>query len=249
MIELRELVVQYQPQVDVATGAVCGLESLVRWRRDGAMVPHEEFLAVAEDSGLMPAITAAVLDEVLLQQRRWQARGDARPVTVNLSAPDLRNPDLVEDIHARLIRHGVAPGLLQVELTEHVLMRDRHHANTALQGLRGLGVRVTLDDFGTGLSSLPYVQRLGLDALKIDRRFVTDMCEVRGDAVVVGVAIDVARAFGLEVIAEGVESLEVATALANRGCDVVQGDWISPPLSAAQLEVWLGRHAPRRWAA
>jgi len=248
-IERRELTVHYQPQIDAATGAVCGLESLVRWCRDGDMVAPGEFLPVAERNGLMQAVTAAVLDEVVLQLQRWQARGQSLPVAVNLSPSDLRNHDLVDEIRARLARHGLAPELLHVEVTEHVLMRDPYHANAILQGLRAAGVRVALDDFGTGHSSLAYVQRLGLDTLKIDRQFVTDMCRARGDAVIVGVAIDLARAFGLEVVAEGVETADVATALANRGCDVVQGYWVCPPLSADEVELWLDRHEPEQWAA
>jgi diguanylate cyclase (GGDEF)-like protein len=250
-IERDELLVEYQPQLHVATGVVTGMEALVRWQRpDGARLGPGVFLPIAERCGLMPAVTTRVLEAVVAQQAAWLAAGNVHcPAAINLSVSDLRDQRLAGRIAAVLNAAGVPPELLQVEVTEHQLMSDPEGANRVLQRLRRIGVRVALDDFGTGHSSLAYVQGLALDTLKIDRRFVTGMCESDGDATIVRLAVELARAFGLEVVAEGVEDAGVAAALAALGCDVIQGYWVSPPLSARALPGWFREHEPRRWAA
>jgi diguanylate cyclase len=249
-LDRNELVVQYQPQLDLSTGSVCSLEALVRWQRgDGTVLMPKEFLPIAERYGLMSAVTSQVLRAVAAQQARWLRQGLRLPVAINLSTSDLRDRELPAWIGSTLGAAGVPADLLQVEVTEHLLMSDPNRANAVLQGLRDMGVRVALDDFGTGRSSLAYVQRLALDVLKIDRRFVSGMCASEGDATIVRLAVELAHAFGLEVVAEGVESRACAAALRALGCDVTQGFLVSAPLFAEELPGWIRRHEPERWAA
>ena len=249
-VKREELVVQYQPQLELATGEVCGMEGLVRWRRpDGSVVAPRDFLPIAERYGLMPAVTQRVLEVVVAQQAQWSREGLRCPVAINLSTSDLRDRALPARIAATLASAGVAPELLEVEVTEHLLMSDPDGANGVLQELREMGVRVALDDFGTGHSSLAYVQRLALDALKLDRRFVMGMRESEGDATIIRLSIELAEAFGLQVVGEGVEDRETAAALHEMGCDAVQGHWVSAPLWARDVPDWITRHQPTRWAA
>jgi diguanylate cyclase (GGDEF)-like protein len=246
-LKREELAVQYQPQLDLRSGRVSGLEALVRWRRpDGTVVSPHEFLPVAERYGLMRDVTSQVLRSVVAQQAQWLREGLCCPVAINLSPSDLQDHDLASRIASVLGRTGVPAELLQVEVTEHLLMSDPDGANAVLEQLRAMGVRVALDDFGTGHSSLAYVQRLALDELKIDRRFVSGMRDSEGDAAIVRLAIELGHAFGLEVVAEGVEDRRAVRALLALGCDVIQGHWLGRPMWADDVPEWMACCAPDR---
>jgi diguanylate cyclase (GGDEF)-like protein len=249
-IKREQLTVQYQPQLDLRSGRVSGLEALVRWRRpDGSAVAPHEFLPVAERYGLMRDVTSRVLRAVAAQQAQWLREGLRCRVAINLSPSDLHDRESAARIASVLGAAGVPAELLQVEVTEHLLMSDPDRGNAVLEQLRAMGVRVALDDFGTGHSSLAYVQRLALDELKIDRAFVSGMRDSQGDAAIVRMAIELGHTFGLEVVAEGVEDHAAVRALHALGCDAVQGHWVSRPLWADDVPGWIAGHEPGRCAA
>jgi EAL domain-containing protein (putative c-di-GMP-specific phosphodiesterase class I) len=180
-----------------------------------------------------------VLEAALAQCRRWLDEGVELPVAINLAAANVLDGALPEAVADALARHGVPGRLLECEISEHTVMADPQRAIEVLGGLRELGARLSLDDFGTGHSSLAYLKRLPLDEVKIDRSFVLGMAEDENDAVIVRSTIDLARNLGLEVVAEGVETEAVLANLAQLRCDVAQGYLLSRPLPAGQLADWL----------
>jgi diguanylate cyclase (GGDEF)-like protein len=237
-IERDELVLHYQPKVSLGTGELTGVEALVRWRHPSrGLLGPGEFVPLAERTGAVADLTRWVVDRALAQQRAWREQGIDLPVAVNLAAAntvDVALPDVV----ARLLeRHGVPGERLACEISEHTVMADPVRATDVLGGLRALGVRLSLDDFGTGHSSLAYLKRLPLDEVKIDRSFVAGMADDENDAVIVRSTIDLARNLGLEVVAEGVESVDIMHALADLRCDIAQGYFISRPLPADELDL------------
>ncbi|EST28244.1 hypothetical protein N566_23075, partial [Streptomycetaceae bacterium MP113-05] len=224
-LDAGDVELHYQPKVGFH-GRVLGLEALVRWvHPDRGRVPPDEFIAIAETSGLMPRLTEYVLETALAQVARWRGSGLTVPVAVNVSPRDVRSPGFAGAVAARLARHGVPPSALQLEITEHVLLEEPQRAADTLAALVGHGVRMSLDDFGTGYSSLVHLRRLPLGELKIDRSFVARLAVDTEDAEIVRCTIDLAHSLGLQVVAEGVEDDETWERLRDLRCDAVQG-WL-----------------------
>ncbi|EFL17790.1 LOW QUALITY PROTEIN: phosphodiesterase, partial [Streptomyces sp. C] len=224
-LDAGEVELHYQPKVRF-DGQVAGLEALVRWvHPERGRVPPDEFIAIAETSGLMPHLTEYVLETALAQVARWRAQGLKVPVAVNVSPRDVHTPGFAGAVAARLARHGVPASGLQLEITEHVLLEDPQRAADTMAGLTGHGVKMSLDDFGTGYSSLVHLRRLPVSELKIDRSFVARLAVDAQDAEIVRCTVDLAHSLGLLVVAEGVEDDETWERLRDLGCDAVQG-WL-----------------------
>ena len=241
-IDRDELVLHFQPKVELATGHVTGAEALVRWRHPSrGMLGPNEFLPLAEQHGLMRRLTLQVLRQALRQQAAWRKDGIALQVAVNISAANLLDPAFPGDV-AEVIRRQATPGgALVFELTEDTLMADPQRALDVLAQLGEMGIGLALDDFGTGYSSLAHLKRLPVQELKIDRSFVLDMTTDAEDAVIVRSTVDLARNLGLHVVAEGVETAEAYEQLAASGCHAAQGYHLSRPLPAPELTRWLRR--------
>ncbi|MFF0482585.1 putative bifunctional diguanylate cyclase/phosphodiesterase [Streptomyces sp. NPDC004435] len=250
-LDAGEVELHYQPKVRF-DGQVAGLEALVRWvHPERGKVPPDEFIAIAESSGLMPHLTEYVLETALAQVARWRAQGLEVPVAVNVSPRDVHTPGFAGAVAARLARHGVPAGSLQLEITEHVLLEDPQRAADTLNGLTGHGVKMSLDDFGTGYSSLVHLRRLPVSELKIDRSFVARLAVDTEDAEIVRCTVDLAHSLGLLVVAEGVEDDETWERLRDLGCDAVQGWLVSAAMPPAETTAWLlarGEHGWRRAA-
>jgi diguanylate cyclase (GGDEF)-like protein len=227
-----ELLVQYQPKVDSRSGQITDAEALLRWEhpREGLLLP-ELFIPMAERTGLIKELSLWVLEAVIAQIAAWQKKGQEVRVSVNLSARDLLDPELPRKLGAMLYRHGVAPERLILEITETMLIGDPEKALGVLQRFAEMGADISIDDFGTGYSSLAYLRKIPAVEIKIDRSFVMDMLKNTNDAAIVQAAISLAHNLGLKVVAEGVESLEIAERLKQLGCDVMQGFHFSKPMS------------------
>ena len=232
----RELIVNYQPQCDPASGELRGVESLVRWQhpKHGLLMP-DEFISLAEHTGLIRELTVYVLDVSLRQCREWQDEGHNLTVAVNVSARDLLDSRFPEEVESLLARRNVDPGRLELEITENTAITDLPRARVILAQLSELGVRLAIDDFGTGNSSLAYFRRLPVSALKIDRSFVMRMLDSEDDAAIVHSTIDLAHDLGLQVVAEGVQNAECSARLAELGCDLVQGFYFGRAMSAQDV--------------
>jgi diguanylate cyclase (GGDEF)-like protein len=239
-IAQREITVYYQPQADLRSGRVRSVEALVRWEHpEHGLLAPDRFVPLAEHTGLIRALTSHVLDTALAQSASWRADGLELGVAVNVTARDLldlRFPDEVEEL---LARHRVDPGRLELEITEDTVVSDPARARVVLGRLSRLGVRLAIDDFGSGYSSLGYLKRLPVNVLKIDKSFVLNMLADDDDAVIVRSTIDLGHNLGLEVVAEGVETDEVRERLQALGCDVAQGHWLSRPVPAAEIAALL----------
>jgi len=237
-----ELRLVYQPVVALDTGRPVGCEALLRWDHPehGAISP-DEFIPLAERSGMIVAIGAWVLDQALAQLAAWMADGspDDLWMAVNISARQLADPDLVSVITAALDRTGVAPTRLHLEVTESVLIDDLATTIERLDQLQSLGVHIDVDDFGTGYSSLSYLKRLPINTLKIDRSFTDGLGTDPHDTSIVHAIISLARALDLDVIAEGVETATQRSELERLGCDLGQGYHWSRPLMPDDLRAWL----------
>jgi diguanylate cyclase (GGDEF)-like protein len=243
-IETDELSLYFQPKVRMDTGKVTCAEALVRWQhpRHGMLNP-DLFVPIAEQTGLIRPLSRWVLDAALRQVSRWRQDGLDLSVAVNLSMRNLHDPEIADMIRRRLLRWGVPPSSLTIEITESSLMADAARAMDVLNRLRAMGVGVSIDDFGTGYSSLAYLKRLPVHELKIDRSFVAHMATDENDAAIVRSTIGLAHELGLSVVAEGVEDQETWDVLANAGCDVAQGYFISRPLPPLVLGEWLASAA------
>ena len=236
----RELVIHYQPRVELATGDVHAVEALVRWDHpERGLLSPGEFLPLAEHTGMIRPLTRYVMDAALADCAGWAQEGLRPGVSVNLSARDLLDADLPREVESLLSKHGVDPTLLEVEITEHTILTDPERARIVLERLRELGVRLSIDDFGTGFSSLGQLKRLPVDVLKIDRSFVLNMEHDDNDDVIVRSTIELGHNLGLRVVAEGVETQETWGRLAQLGCDTAQGFFISRPLPRVVLVEWL----------
>ncbi len=244
----RQMVLHYQPKVDLATGAVHSVEALVRWEhpRRGLLYP-DAFIDLVEVSGMMRAMTRLVLETALDQAATWQGEGQPLTIAVNLSASSLVDDALPDEVFAMLDTRGVPPAILQLEITEDFLMADRERARKILARLRGGGVEISIDDYGTGYSSLSYLRDLPVDELKLDKSFVFPMTDDARAAALVSSSIDLAHSLGMRMVAEGVETDRAYAELARLGCDQAQGYFISKPVPAAQLDHWLrSRPAPEQ---
>ncbi|MEU6096025.1 bifunctional diguanylate cyclase/phosphodiesterase [Streptomyces sp. NPDC047079] len=246
-LDAHEVELHYQPKVRF-DGQVAGLEALVRWvHPERGKVPPDEFIAIAESSGLMPHLTEYVLETALGQVARWRAQGLRVPVAVNVSPRDVHTPGFAGAVAARLARHGVPPGALQLEITEHVLLEDPQRAADTLAALAGHGVKMSLDDFGTGYSSLVHLRRLPVSELKIDRSFVARLAVDAEDAEIVRCTVDLAHSLGLLVVAEGVEDDETWERLRDLRCDAVQGWLVAAAMPPDETTAWLRARGARGW--
>ncbi len=245
-LETHELVLHFQPKADVATGRVVGVEALVRWQHPqlGLVMPAD-FIPMAERSGLIAPLTSWLLDEALAQLAAWRARGWGLSLAVNITVKDLYSDGFVDRVAAALRAHGVPASALQLELTEGSLFAESSAARGALKQLNRLGVALSLDDFGTGWSSLGQLRRLPqVSEIKVDRSFVSRMADDPRDLAIVSAVVHLARGLGVRVVAEGVEDQRTWDRLTALGCDRVQGWVLSPPLPAAELEEWLRGRLP-----
>ncbi|MFF3320913.1 putative bifunctional diguanylate cyclase/phosphodiesterase [Streptomyces sp. NPDC002889] len=246
-LDAGDVELHYQPKVRF-DGQVAGLEALVRWvHPERGRVPPDEFIAIAESSGLMPHLTEYVLETALAQVAKWRAQGLEVPVAVNVSPRDVHTPGFAGAVAARLARHGVPPGALQLEITEHVLLEDPQRAADTLAGLADHGVKMSLDDFGTGYSSLVHLRRLPVSELKIDRSFVARLAVDNEDAEIVRCTVDLAHSLGLLVVAEGVEDDETWERLRDLRCDAVQGWLVAAAMPPQETTAWLRARGKRGW--
>ncbi len=235
-----ELVLYYQPQRELASGRVRAVEALARWRHgQRGLLSADAFIPLAERTGLIRPLTRYVLDAALRQCRAWAEQGLDIGVAVNITGRDLADLRLPEEVAELLRRWRVEPTRLELEITETGILSDVERTHAVLAGLSDLGVRLAIDDFGAGYSSLGYLKRLPVQALKIDKSFVLTMAEDEDDAAIVRSTIGLGHNLGLTVVAEGVESEEAWQLLAELGCDAAQGFYLSPPLPAEALDLGL----------
>jgi PAS domain S-box-containing protein len=256
-LEREELVMYYQPKVNVIDGTIVGAEALMRWKRGGELVPPGEFITVAEESGLIVPITEWAVREVCKQMVAWAEEGvPPMPVSINISGRHIQRANLVEPVQAALSGFRLDARLLELELTETVLMQNLGHALPLLQALKELGVAISVDDFGTGYSSLSYLKKLPIDTLKIDRSFVREL-ETSGDnAAIVAAIIAMSKSLKLRVVAEGVETQGQMTRLFDQGCQLMQGFLFSPAVPGSDFHAlirnsvgrphWRVNFGPRR---
>jgi diguanylate cyclase (GGDEF)-like protein len=241
-----ELVLHYQPKIDLRTGSVAGLEALVRWQHPTrGLLPPAEFVDVAESTGLIDPLTDWVVEHALRQVAEWRGRTASVPVAVNISARNLRDERLPDRIADRLRAHGVEPRYLEVEVTETAVIANPETALSVLARLHAQGVRVAVDDFGRGYTSLAQLARMPLSELKIDRAFVGAMHTTERDEAIVRTLIELGHQLGLDVVAEGAETDAAVAALRALGCDTVQGYVYSRPLPPDEAIAWIDARAAR----
>jgi EAL domain-containing protein (putative c-di-GMP-specific phosphodiesterase class I) len=234
-LENGELLVYYQPIVSLASGKIVAFEALSRWRRPDGLVSPAEFIPVADETGLIVPINEALLRTACQQLRHWQTQfGDDSPLTmsINLAPKQFGIPELAGQIKTVLQETGVAPHLISFEIMETVAMEDAEKALMILSELKAIGVRLSIDDFGTGYSSLSRLPRLPIDALKIDRSFISNMHSNGENREIVRLIIMLAHSIGLKVVAEGTETSNQIDVLKRLGCEMAQGYFYSPPVSA-----------------
>jgi diguanylate cyclase (GGDEF)-like protein len=250
-LERHEFVVYYQPKIDMTSGAITGVEALLRWQHPelGLLLP-EKFIHLAEETGLIVPIGLWTLREVCARVKAWREQGLPRfPVAVNLSAIQFRQEQLVPQLAEILATAGIEPGALELEITESMVMQDPDRAVTQMEALRKMGVRLAIDDFGTGYSSLGYLKRFPINSLKVDRSFVRDLPHSSDDVAITRAIIVMAHSLQMNVIAEGVEEKGQFDALRKEGCDEFQGFLCRPPLAEADLVRFIrenGAHAFQR---
>jgi PAS domain S-box-containing protein len=239
-IERDELVLYYQPKIDVRGARMVGAEALMRWRRQGVLVPPGDFIPLAEETGLITPLSEWAIREAARQARIWQDNfGFADSIAVNLPSRMFERTDLVEYIHTAVTTYGVPHHAIELEITETGLMKDLQNVIPALHRLNEIGVEISIDDFGTGYSSLAYLTTLPISELKIDRSFVRDLGMTPQSSAVVTAIIALARSLGLRVIAEGVENLRQMEVLHRLGCGIMQGFLFSKPQPPEDIEDWL----------
>jgi diguanylate cyclase (GGDEF)-like protein len=241
-LENHEFRLHFQPQVDLASGITFGAEALIRWHdKELGNIPPARFIPVAEETGVIVAIGNWVLTEAVRQCARWHAQGRSLTMAVNVSALQFQQTNFVASVAEILRAHDLPPAMLELELTESILLRDADDALARLDALSKLGVKLSIDDFGTGYSSLSYLKRFPIHKLKIDRSFISDLPANDSDTAIVTAIINLARALQLRVIAEGVETEIQRHFLVARGCDEFQGHLCNPALSAEEFEAFLGQ--------
>lgn len=236
-----EIVVHYQPQANIRSGRIIGMEALVRWRHpELGLLPPGDFLGIAEEAGLIQDIGNTVLRQACTDAKHWHDSGLPECIiAVNLSGHEFWQPDLISIVARTLEETGLRPDLLEIELTEGILMRNSDNASNILGRLKDLGIRISMDDFGTGYSSLARLKAFPLDLLKIDRSFVNDLAHNDNDAAITSAIIAIANRLKFDVIAEGVETPEQLIRLNQLGCEVVQGYLISPAVPVEQAKALL----------
>ncbi|NNM51447.1 MAG: EAL domain-containing protein, partial [Pseudomonadales bacterium] len=240
-----EFIVHYQPKMCLKTNRLVGVEALVRWNHPtmGLLVPRE-FMPLAEESGLVSAISEMVLDKACRQVQFWREAGLGNIKTsVNIAAHQLRKGNLLQIVNRVIDSTGVDPHLLEFELTESTLMEDAEGVLDTLFGLRDLGIELSLDDFGTGYSSLSYLKRFPIDILKIDQAFIRDIGSSPDDEAITRAIIAMAHSLNMKVVAEGVETAQVMEFLRAENCDIIQGFFISKPVPESELYELLRKQA------
>ncbi|GAA2521737.1 putative bifunctional diguanylate cyclase/phosphodiesterase [Pilimelia columellifera] len=243
--DCAEIAMYYQPQIDIPTGEVVGVEALLRWRHPRrGLVDPEVLIRVAEQTAVMSLLTRRVIADVVAQVGRWHAGGVSLRASLNVSVRDLHSGDIADYIVAQLAEHNAPPYLVQLEITEGALMADPHRVLATIGRLDRIGIAIALDDFGTGYSSMQHLRRLPLTEVKIDRSFVLGMATDPDDAAIVRSIIELAGALGLRVVAEGVEDDPIWRALHAAGCHVAQGWFYARPMPADDLRGWLARYRP-----
>jgi diguanylate cyclase (GGDEF)-like protein len=244
-LEAGQMVLEYQPKLDLMSGLIVGIEGLVRWHHPvRGRIPPNEFIAFAEQTGFMREITLWVVDEGVRFARELTDRKLQLRVSLNVSAHDIENPTFADTIAAILAKHRLEPGMLCLEITESGVVSETENALSNLRAIAEHGVKLSVDDFGTGYSTLKQLQQLPVDELKIDRSFVSGMHENRGSMTIVRSTIDLGKQLGLSVVAEGVETIAELRGLAAMGCDEVQGYYLAKPMPAAEVIPWVEmRHA------
>jgi EAL domain-containing protein (putative c-di-GMP-specific phosphodiesterase class I) len=246
-VERGELILHYQPQINLATGAIAGVEALLRWRHPSRGLLHPgSFISVAEESGWIVPIGRWALREGCRQAVAWQDAGlPPMRIAVNVSAVELRAKDFVDGVRAVLRDTRLDPRYLELELTETFLMHDSTSTATVLEALKGMGVQLALDDFGTGYSSLSYMKRFPIDTLKIDQSFVRNLTTDADDASIVNAVIHMGSSLHMLVVAEGVESSEQAELLRAQACPEAQGFYFSHPVAPRSIAQMLTRGVRR----
>lgn len=243
-IEHGGLIVHYQPQVDLRTNTVSGVEALVRWQHPSrGLLGADQFVAIAEQTGVMRELTALVLDQALAQQRAWLEEGRELTLAVNVSATNLLDTAFLGDLHRQLDRWSTPPGMLRLEITESVLIAEGSRVQSVIESLGDLGVNLSLDDFGTGYSPLSYLRELPVAEIKIDRSFVEAMMSDRDTSTIVASVISLAHQLGIQVVAEGIETAGQLELLRSFDCSFAQGYLFSRPLPAHTAARWLKNEA------
>ncbi|HRI18579.1 MAG TPA: EAL domain-containing protein, partial [Burkholderiaceae bacterium] len=238
-IERDELVLHYQPKVDARSVSMVGVEALMRWQRNGVLVPPGEFIPLAEETGLIVQLSEWALREAARQARVWRdSFGFDESIAVNLPSRMFERSDLVDYVHQVVTEHGVPHSAMVLEITEGGLMKDAGNVNMTLLRLHEMGVQISVDDFGTGYSSLAYLAKMQLSELKIDRSFVLELGLTSKSSDIVSAMIALGRALNLRVVAEGVETLRQLEVLQRLGCRLMQGFLFSRPLPASEIGAW-----------
>ena len=239
-LERNELVLYYQPKIDMRTSKMVGAEALMRWIRDGQIIPPGDFIPLAEATGLINEMSLWAIAEAARQAQRWEQQfGFNASIAVNLPSRLFEQPDLVEKIQTILGELGASPRSIELEITETGLMKDLQGVVPSLHRLNQLGTEISIDDFGTGYSSLAYLTTLPISEVKIDRSFIRDLGDTPQSSAVVSAIIALARALGLRVVAEGVETVSQMEVLFNLGCHICQGFLFARPMPGAQVETWV----------
>jgi diguanylate cyclase (GGDEF)-like protein len=245
-VERSELTVHYQPQVELASGRLCGVEALVRWPHSHlGLIAPDDFVPIAEEHGLINLLSDWVIGEVLEQLRRWREQGISLPISTNISPVSLLDRRFYDTLLRGMRARALSPGELKLEITETAVMADSERVVNMIRELVRSGIRFAIDDFGTVYSSLEYLKTLPVDELKIDKGFVLDLPGNDNDAIIVRATIDLAHKLGRKVVAEGVESQETLELLRGWGCDRAQGFHIGEPMPADELTARLNRSDPR----
>ncbi len=244
-LEEGQFFLVYQPTFDLAGMQVSGVEALLRWRSPHGVVTPGQFVPELERSGLIVPVGRWVLGEACRQGAAWRAGGRDVPVSVNVSACQLVEPSFVEDVRRALSSSGFPPELLTLEITETAILAETERSAARLEAVRRLGVRIAVDDFGTGYSSLAHIQLFPVDALKIDRSFVSDMLSGREAGALVHTLVQLGKALGIETLAEGIEERSQLTHLQGEECATGQGYLLAEPLAAEELERFLDRWSAR----
>jgi diguanylate cyclase (GGDEF)-like protein len=250
-IEQQQFALHYQPQIEIATGRVIGVEALIRWEcpRQG-LIPPARFIAVAEETGMILPIGEWVLESACRQARAWLDAGlEPMTVSVNLSALQLRQADFFTRVSNILDRTGLHPGQLDLEITESMLVSKTESLQALLHQLKDLGVMLSLDDFGTGYSNLGYLQSFPLTRIKIDRSFIKGIPGHLDNVAIATAIVNLGHGLGLQVLAEGVETAGEAQFLADIGCEYAQGYWYGKPMPATEFETWLAQTGSYSWVA
>src|SRR3954451_12534583 len=235
-----EIVVHYQPVVDLSSDRIVAVEGLARWQHpERGLVMPGQFVETAERTRLIDPLTSCVLDAGLQQLADWQRLGLDLVLCVNVSVRSLLDDEFSDRVARALFAAGISPRHLKLEITERTVMPDPRRALVVLERLADMGVRLSIDDFGTGYSSPSYLRDLPVDEVKIDQSFVTGMSAKQSDEVIVRSTIDLCHELGLEVVAEGIEKARTRERLCEMGCDRGQGHVLSPPLPPRQLTIWM----------